>query len=83
MAEDWFIATTGNEYAAWDEGGFTALLGKERAGIELKKHWDEWIKEADFEVMQRHGINTVRLVLSSPCLSPSVSRMRMNEEGEY
>ena len=63
MSEDWFIATTGGEYAAWDEGSFTRVLGKERAAIELKKHWDDWIKETDFDIMRRGGINTVRFVI--------------------
>ncbi|KAG7799680.1 hypothetical protein KL929_000596 [Ogataea haglerorum] len=43
-----------------DEYHYCKQLGTEECHARLKKHWDSWIVESDFEKIKKYGFNTVR-----------------------
>ncbi|PWN30481.1 glycoside hydrolase [Jaminaea rosea] len=59
MNEDWMVNTAGAD--AWDEWTFIENLGRDKALAALKDHWDTWVTEADLDLMQSAGFNTIRI----------------------
>ncbi|KAK6496836.1 exo-1,3-beta-glucanase [Arthrobotrys musiformis] len=44
-----------------DEYNLCRVLGKSVCQAELKKHWDTWITQNDFNTIKSYGLNTVRI----------------------
>lgn len=44
-----------------DEYTFTKTLGIAKATQQLEKHWSEWVKEEDFQIIKNSGFNLVRI----------------------
>ncbi|KAF3170116.1 exo-1,3-beta-glucanase [Orbilia oligospora] len=44
-----------------DEYNLCRVLGKTACQAHLKKHWDTWITQNDFNLIKSYGLNTVRI----------------------
>lgn len=71
MNEDWITSNGGAD--AWDEWTFIENLGKDKALPLLKAHWDSWVTEADLDLMQSAGFNTIRIPVGYWAFIPAAS----------
>ena len=68
MNEDWFVSLAPH---AIDEWGFCKTLGPNHATRVLNQHFQTWITESDIDLLEKHGINHVRIPIGFWALIPT------------
>lgn len=68
--EDWMVQQGGD--SAWDEWRLMQNLGSRAASV-LADHQNNWVTEADMDLLQNSGVNIVRIPIPFWAFIPTVS----------